>query len=88
MRAAILLVLSLASVALAADQTLPAFTSVQVCTPFNVVVAPSRGNAYTLSVEADPPVVPAVSAKVSNGVLQLESKGAFRTQNPVKVVVR
>ena len=89
MRALAFAVLALVSVVGAVDKTLPAFTSVQVCTPFNVLIAPSTKSAqYSLSVVGDAAVLPAVSSAVKDGVLTLQSNGSFSTQDPVKVTVR
>ena len=87
MRVLALVLLAMASAARAYE--VPAFVKVQVCTPFKVVIgASSYPNHYNVTVEGDSSVASAVSAKVANGVLYLESDGDFSTQNPVKVTVR
>jgi hypothetical protein len=75
----------------AETRTLPPFTSVQVCTPYNVLIQPGTGanaNAYQLVLDADPAVRTATKATVTNGVLALESSGTFQTSNPIKITVR
>lgn len=89
MTALLLLLLVGVTVAVpAADRPLPAFTSVRVCTPINVVIAPSKGSAYSLTIDGDSSVAPAVKAAVKSNVLSLGTEGSFKTQRPVKVVVR
>lgn len=84
--------LLLAATALARDVSLPAFSSVRVCTAFNVVVAPARRpslpSQYTISIQGDTPVLSKVSAAVKNGTLTLQSNGSFSTDKPIKVTVR
>eukprot|EP00884_Botryococcus_braunii_P011468 jgi/Botrbrau1/20321/Bobra.0006s0004.1 len=73
----------------AENRTLTPFTSVQVCTPFNILIQPSVSpNGYQLELEGTPAVRSAVRAQVVNGVLALESSGSFTTNNVIKVVVR
>lgn len=62
------------------------FTSVQVCTPFNILVAPSSGN-YSLEATADPSVLAALSAAVFNGTLQIETQGTFSTNQTIQFTV-
>lgn len=66
---------------------LSAFNSVQVCTPFSVLVSSSEDSSYGISVDADSDVRRAIKASVSNQQLSLETSGNFRTSNPIKVTV-
>ena len=68
------------------DFALDAFTGIQVCLPYNVVVAPSTGN-HSLTIEASLDVLQALSATVSNGTLQLQTDDDFVTDQPIKLTV-
>ena len=67
-----------------ANISLPEFSTITSCVPFNVLVQP--GDNYTLSVDADEGAAKAISARVAGGQLYLET-GAFTTQNPIRVAV-
>ena len=80
---ALLLVLGLAS---AQPTTLSpgTFSSVEICTPFSVKVAP--GNTYGVSVDAEKSVQEALSATVDQaGRLTLATSKAFNSSQPIKV---
>lgn len=68
-------------------QELPAFSRLQACVPFNVLVQPSLadGPAYGLQVDAAPEVEQALSAIVQGEALLLETD-SFVTQEPIKVI--
>lgn len=71
------------------NRTLTPFTSVVVCTPFNVALQPSgAANAYQLELEGPPAFRSAVKSQVVGGVLSLEASGSFTTNNVLKVLVR
>jgi hypothetical protein len=67
---------------------LQSFSTVQICTPFNVLISPSDtasgAPAYGYQVEADPAATAAIRATVAGDALQLET-GPFTTQHPIKV---
>ncbi|PSC72628.1 DNA-directed RNA polymerase II subunit RPB1 [Micractinium conductrix] len=70
-------------------QELPAFSTVQLCVPFNVFITPSDASTpqYGLQVDAELPVAQAILWTVTeNGTLQLEAQ-PFTTQQPIKVAV-
>ena len=62
---------------------LPTFSRIQVCAPFNLVVAPNA--SYSISAVAESQVLKAVSATVRNGTLNIETTKSFATQAPIKV---
>ena len=41
-----------------------------------------------MTVEGDASVAPVVASAVKSGVLEVSSKGSFKTQQPIKVIVR
>lgn len=90
---ALLSVLAAATVATAQqsqeNRTLTPFTSVVVCTPFNVAIQPSvAANPYQLQLEGPPAFRSAVVSQVVGGVLRLEASGSFTTNDVIKVLVR
>lgn len=68
------------------ESELDPFTGIQVCLPYNVVIAPSPGN-YSLTIEASLDVLAALSATVTDDTLQLETDGDFVTDQPIKLTV-
>ncbi len=62
---------------------LPIFSRIQVCAPFNIVVAPNA--SYSISAVAESQVLGAISATVRNGTLDIETTKSFETQAPIKV---
>ena len=62
---------------------LPTFSRIQVCAPFNLVVAPNA--SYSISAVAESQVLEAISATVSNGTLDIETIKSFETKAPIKV---
>lgn len=65
------------------------FNNIQVCVPFNVLVAPSKdATTYAIEVNADQQVKDAIKASVSGNTLNLESSGSFQTNNPIRVTIR
>ena len=62
---------------------LPTFSRIQVCAPFNLVVAPNA--SYSISAVAESQVLEAISATVRNGTLDIETTKSFATQAPIKV---
>lgn len=62
---------------------LPTFSRIQVCAPFNIVVAPNA--SYSISAVAESQVLGAISATVRNGTLDIETTKSFETQAPIKV---
>lgn len=70
-------------------KSLQAFSSIKVCTPFNVLIQPSSGNGqYQVLLDADSAVQQALQASVSSNVLSLGASGRFKTSNPIKLTVR
>ena len=61
------------------------FTSVSVCTPFNVAIQPGPG--YAVQIAAEAAVRNALKATVSSGVLSLQTSGAFATSQPIQCIV-
>ena len=47
--------------------TLDAFNGVEICGPINVLVVPSTGGAYTLTLEAEPAALPHTATQVPVG---------------------
>lgn len=75
----------------AAVQTkiLPAFSSVRVCVPFNILISPAaNANQYQVVLDADAPVQQALQASVENSVLSLGVAGNFETTQPIKLTVQ
>ncbi|KAK9865682.1 hypothetical protein WJX84_000242 [Apatococcus fuscideae] len=68
------------------DIQLEPFTGVQICLPYNVLIAPSDGN-YSISMEASLDVLAGLTAKVTDGTLQLETDADFVTDQPIKLTV-
>ncbi len=67
----------------------PAFKTIRVCQPFNVLVSPSsQANQYQIVLDADDSVGRALQASVSNGVLSLGVSGRFSTSKPIKLTVK
>lgn len=58
------------------------FSVVEVCVPVTVLVSPTTNNQSTVTAGAEPAVLQALSASVSNGVLHLQSFGSFNQQYP------
>ena len=71
-----------------ASLTVPAFSSIDVCLPVNVLVVPTTSTDYTVTAGADPGVLQALSASVEAGVLYLQSYGRYNTSNIVALQVR
>ena len=89
--AAICGLLSFLSMAQAAvpPRSLPAFNSVRVCVPFNVLISPApNANQYQVLLDADAPVQQALQATVANNVLSLGVSGNFKTTQPIKLTVQ
>ena len=89
--AAICGLLSFLSMAQAAvpPRVLPAFNSVRVCVPFNVLISPAASaNQYQLLLDADGPVQQALQATVASNVLSLGVSGNFETTQPIKLTVQ
>ena len=64
------------------------FTKVLVCSPVSVKVAPSTSDSnYSVQIDAEDSVVAALQANVANGKLSLETKAAFTTSAPIRVMV-
>ena len=71
------------------------FTTIRVCTPFNILVAPSQdgGTPYAVYADADQGVKNSLNATVTGGVLTLATAVApatqqvFSTAQPIKVTV-
>ena len=89
MRAAAAIICLFALSTAAQDYTttnLSPFSSVQVCTPFNVAIQP--GPEYAVQIAGDEAVKNAFKATVgSGGVLQLQTQGAFTTTQPIQCIV-
>ena len=65
---------------------LGAFSKVEVCVPFNVAIQP--GPDYAVQIAAEQAVKDAFKATIgSDGVLQLETRGAFMTTQPIQCIV-
>ena len=70
-------------------RSLPAFNSVRVCVPFNVLISPAaNANQYQLLLDADAPVQQALQATVANNVLSVGVSGNFKTTQPIKLTVQ
>jgi hypothetical protein len=70
-------------------KSVPAFNTVRICVPFNVLISPSSGaDQYQVVLDADSSVGQALQASVSNDVLSLGVSGSFQTSNPIKLTVR
>jgi hypothetical protein len=69
-------------------EALKRFTAVQLCAPINTLVQPSNGtrDTYTITVQAEQPVLDALTWGVAGGLLSLQA-GVFSTSRPIKVVV-
>ena len=65
--------------------TLDAFNGVEICGPINVLVVPSTGGAYTLTLEAEPAALGALSYSVKDGTLSLGLSTSFDTTEPIQV---
>ena len=61
------------------------FSSLSVCTPFNIAVQPGPG--YALQIAADESVRNALRATVASNVLSLQTVGAFTTSQPIQAIV-
>ena len=78
----------------ASTTVIPAFTSINVCLPYNVLIQPSSDSTYQYIVDADPGVNEAIDATVQNGALTLGPKGGapntltFQAPNAIKVTVQ
>lgn len=70
-----------------ASLTVPAFSSIDVCLPMNVLVVPTTSTDYTVTAGAEQGVLQALSASVEAGVLYLESYGMYSTNNIVTLQV-
>ena len=89
--AAVCGITTLPSMARAAPQTttLPAFSAVRVCVPFNVLISPAaNANQYAVVLDADAPVQRTLQATVANSVLSLGVSGSFETTKPIKLTVQ
>lgn len=65
---------------------LDAFSNVQVCVPFNVAIQP--GPDYAVQIAGEQAVKDAFKATVGgDGVLQLQTQGAFTTTQPIQCIV-
>ncbi len=70
-------------------KSLEPFTTVKICTPFNVLIQPSSGNEqYQVLLDADKDVQSALQATVTRGVLSLGASGHFTSSQPSKLTVR
>ena len=70
-------------------KSLQAFSTIKVCTPFNVLIQPSSGHGqYQVALDADSAVEQALQASVTGNVLSLGASGQFKTSNPIKLTVR
>ncbi|KAK9803286.1 hypothetical protein WJX72_007531 [[Myrmecia] bisecta] len=67
---------------------LPAFTGVQSCLPFNILVAPSGGpGQYAVALNATSDVADLLSLAIVNDTLLLETTGPFQTTAPIQLTV-
>lgn len=65
---------------------LNAFSNVEVCVPFNVAIQP--GPDYAVQIAGEQAVRDAFKATVgSDGVLRLQTQGAFTTTQPIQCIV-
>lgn len=64
------------------------FTSIQVCLPFNIAIAPGGPDNYTIVAVAEDSVLEAISFDVVNGTLELSTDGDFNTTGAVELAVR
>ncbi|KAK9832261.1 hypothetical protein WJX74_004765 [Apatococcus lobatus] len=62
------------------------FTGIQICLPYNVLIAPSAGN-HSLTIASSLDVLAALSATVTDDILQLETDDDFITDQPIKLTV-
>jgi hypothetical protein len=69
------------------EVTLDAFNGIENCAPFNALVAPSAGNAYAITLEAEPVALSSLSYIVDAGILSLGVNGSFNSTQPIKVTV-
>jgi hypothetical protein len=89
--AAICGIATLSSMARAARQTttLPAFSTVRVCVPYNVLISPAANdNQYAVVLDADALVQRTLQALVADSVLSLGVSGSFETTKPIKLTVQ
>ena len=71
------------------------FTTIRVCTPFNVLIAPAQdaGTPYAVYADADQGVKNSLNATVTGGVLTMATAQAaatqqvFSTDQPIKVTI-
>jgi hypothetical protein len=72
-----------------ADRTdsLPPFTTIQACLPFNFAVAPGPPETYTITTVGEEDVLGAISHIVSADTLVLSTDASFITTGGVKLTV-
>lgn len=69
-----------------AQQTLPEFSTINLCVPFTVAISP--GSNYALQVQADQEVANSIQGSVQGGALSLETTGAgFMSGSPIQVTI-
>ena len=62
------------------------FTGIQICLPYNVLIAPSSGN-HSISIQSSLNVLAALNLTVIDGTLQLQTDDDFVTDQPIKLTV-
>ncbi len=68
------------------ETELDPFTGIQICLPYNVLVAPSTGN-YSISIQSSLDVLAALNTTIADDTLQLQTDGDFVTDQPIKLTV-
>jgi hypothetical protein len=67
--------------------TLPPFTTIQACLPFNFAVGPSPPAKYAITTVGEEDVLDAISYVVADDTLVLSTDGNFNTTGGVKLTV-
>ncbi|KAI7838959.1 hypothetical protein COHA_007279 [Chlorella ohadii] len=66
------------------EVTLDAFNGIENCAPFNTLVTPSAGDAYAITLEAEPAALNSLVYTVDAGTLSLGLNGSFDSTQPIK----
>lgn len=69
------------------SEALPGFKAVSTCVPLNLLIAPNATGGHSIDLEAQQEVLDALTYRVADNTLFLETTKNFSTSRPIKITV-